>query len=170
MILVALGANLAGPAGPPRAQLEAALAAFPRHGIHVAARSAWWTSPAWPDPSDPSFVNGVVAVETKLDPVTLLAALHAIERSLGRVRGVPNAPRPIDLDLIDFGGLVHGGNPPPELPHPRLASRAFVLRPLAEIAPNWRHPVSGASVDDLLESLPAGADAERLRQMQGDSP
>jgi len=170
MILVALGANLAGPAGPPRAQLEAALAAFPRHGIHVGARSTWWISPAWPDPSDPPFVNGVVAVETALDPVSLLTALHAIERSLGRVRGAPNAPRPIDLDLVDFNGLVRSGSAPPELPHPRLANRAFVLRPLAEIAPNWRDPISGASVTDLLAKLPAGSDAEKLAPMRGLRP
>ncbi len=170
MILVALGANLAGPAGPPRAQLEAALATFARHGIHVAARSNWWLSPAWPDPGDPPFVNGVVAVETALDPVALLAALHVIERSLGRVRGALNAPRSIDLDLVDCNGLVRSGNPPPELPHPRLASRAFVLRPLAEIAPKWRHPVSGASVAELLASLPAGSDAERFDQMRDHSP
>ncbi len=162
MILIALGANLAGPAGPPRAQLDAALAAFASHGIHVAARSHWWRSPAWPDPDDPPFVNGVVAVHTALDPAALLAALHAIERSLGRSRGLANAPRSIDLDLIDYDGILRPAGAPPELPHPRLARRGFVLRPLAEIAPNWRHPRSGASVDDLLAVLPPGTDAERL--------
>ncbi len=162
MILVALGANLAGPAGPPRAQLEAAIAAMASHGIHVTARSSWWRTPAWPDPADPPFVNGVIAVRTRLGPAALLAALHAIEGSLGRVRKLPNAPRPIDLDLLDFDGLRRQGGPPPELPHPRLASRAFVLRPLAEIAPDWRHPIGGASVAALLAELPSADDAKPL--------
>ena len=162
MILVALGANLAGPAGSPRAQLEAALAAFASRGIAILARSSWWRSPAWPDRGDPPFVNGVVAVRTVLDPEALLRALHDIERALGRERGRANAPRSIDLDLLDFEGILRQGGSPPELPHPRLAGRAFVLHPLAEIAPGWRHPVTGLSVSALLAGLPPGADASRL--------
>ncbi len=161
MILIALGANLAGPAGDPRAQVLAALDRLAGEGVRVAARSRLWRSPAWPDPRDPGFVNAVARVETSLDPAALLAVLHRIEVALGRVRGRPNAPRAIDLDLLDHDGVVRAG-PPPVLPHPRLAERVFVLRPLAEVAPGWRHPVDGRSVDQLIAALPPGAEAEPL--------
>jgi 2-amino-4-hydroxy-6-hydroxymethyldihydropteridine diphosphokinase len=154
MIVIALGANLSGPAGPPLAQCEAALERMRAAGIAVAARSPWYESTPWPPSDQPRFVNGVVAVRTGLPPVELLATLHEIERALGRVRGVPNAARTLDLDLIDYDGLVRGGPEPPVLPHPRLAERDFVLRPLADIAPAWRHPVTGLAVGELLARLP----------------
>ena len=161
MILIGLGANLAGPAGDPRAQVLAALAALPGEGIRVARRSRLWRSPAWPDPRDPAFVNAVVRVESALDPAALLAALHRVEAALGRVRGAPNAPRAIDLDLLDLDGLVRA-SPPPVLPHPRLAERGFVLRPLAELAPGWRHPADGRAISDLLAALPSHDGVEPL--------
>ena len=161
MILVALGANLAGPAGDPQAQVLAALAALAGEGIRVRQRSRLWRSPSWPDPRAPAFVNAVARVETALDPAGLLAALHRIEGRLGRVRGPANAPRAIDLDLLDHDAIVRAA-PPPVLPHPRLASRAFVLRPLAEVAPAWRHPVDGRSVGQLIAALPPGAVAEAI--------
>lgn len=161
--LVALGANLAGPAGPPRAQLEAALEALEARGIPVVARSRFWRSPAWPDPADPAFVNAVAIVATDLGPAALMAVLHEVEAGLGRRRGAPNAPRTIDLDLVDHGGMVSdGGDGGPILPHPRLAARAFVLRPLADVAPGWHDPRSGRSLDELLAWLPADAIAEPL--------
>lgn len=116
-----------------------------------------------PAPEQPWYVNGVAIVETRLDPAALLAMLHGIEAEFGRVRaaGTMNAARPLDLDIIDYDALVRSA-PPPILPHPRLSGRAFVLRPLAEIAPEWRHPESGRSVKDLLAALPADAVAEPL--------
>lgn len=162
MILVALGANLPGPAGTPRAQLEAALAELARRGVRVLRASRFWRTPAWPDPSDPPFVNAVAEIATDLPPARLLALLHAIEAGLGRRRDRPNAPRPIDLDLIDHDGLVSRDAVAPVLPHPRLAERAFVLLPLADVAPDWRHPVSGLGVRALIAALPPGAVAEPL--------
>ncbi len=150
-IFIALGANLPGPAGPPRATLEAALARLAAAGVGVVRCSRWYRSPAWPDPADPEFVNAVAEVETGLSPEALLALLHEIEAALGRRRAAPNAPRAIDLDLLDYLGAVQAG--PPALPHPRLHRRAFVLLPLAEIAPGWRHPVSRRSVGDLIAAL-----------------
>lgn len=166
MIVIAVGANLPGPAGSPRDNCEAALVALDAGGVIVRARSRWYRSPPWaPGQTAPQpwYVNGVVAVETTLDPVALLSTLHAIEARFGRVRTpeAVNAPRPLDLDLIDYHGLVRD-EAPPILPHPRVESRAFVLRPLAEIAPNWRHPKSGRSVKDLLDTLPPDAVAEPL--------
>jgi 2-amino-4-hydroxy-6-hydroxymethyldihydropteridine diphosphokinase len=172
MIVIAIGANLPGPAGSPLQNCEAALAALAAAGVAVRRRSRWYRSPPWaprprageaPPPEQPWYVNGVAVVETALDPAALLAALHAIEDRFGRVRMnvPPNAARPLDLDLIDYDGQVRDGEPP-VLPHPRLDGRAFVLRPLAEIAPNWRHPKSGRSVKDLLDALPPDAIAEPL--------
>jgi len=164
MILVALGANLAGPAGAPAAQLAAALDAIDAAIGRVAACSRFYDSPAWPDPREPRYVNAVAAIESALDPAALLARLLALETRLGRARtqeARPNAARAIDLDLVDYDGLVRAG-PPPVLPHPRMHRRGFVLQPLAGVAPGWRHPVSGASVEDLIAALPPDARASPL--------
>lgn len=156
MILVGVGANLPGPDGSmPRATCEAAAAtlqALP--GLRLACLSGWWESaPVPPMPGAPWFVNGVARLEGGIDPATLLAALHGIEAAHHRQRPYPNAPRTLDLDLLDCNGTV-SDTPALRLPHPRLASRAFVLRPLAEVAPEWRHPVTGAGLPELLAALP----------------
>ena len=159
-VYIALGANIPGPAGPPRATLEAALARLEAAGVHVARHSRWYRSPAWPDPADPEFVNAVAEVETALPPAALMALLHQIEAALGRARSAPNAPRALDLDLLDYRGTVEAG--PPVLPHPRLHRRAFVLLPLAEIAPGWRHPVSRRAVAELIAALESETAAKPL--------
>ena len=160
MIYVALGANMPSAAGPPTATLRRALAAMPKQGIEVLTVSAFYRSPAWPDPTDPPFVNAVAAVKTRLLPGELLKALLAIEKLFGRVRKRPNEPRTLDLDLIDFGGLVSDAEQL-MLPHPRMHERAFVLRPLADIAPTWRHPDTGEAVLALLGNV-GEAGLERL--------
>jgi 2-amino-4-hydroxy-6-hydroxymethyldihydropteridine diphosphokinase len=164
MILVALGANLPHERwGSPRATCEAALQALERAGMRVVARSRWYRSLPQPPAAQPEFVNAVVALETELAPAALLAALHAIEVSFGRRRGAANAARTIDLDLIAYHDRVSdGADGGPVLPHPRLGERAFVLRPLADVAPDWRHPASGRSVAAFLAALPPGAEAAAL--------
>ncbi|MBR0672727.1 2-amino-4-hydroxy-6-hydroxymethyldihydropteridine diphosphokinase [Neoroseomonas soli] len=153
--LVAIGANLprAGGGGPIetcRWALER-LGAIPR--MRVAAVSSWWESaPIPPDPNSPPFVNGVALLEGETTPEALLAALHAIEDEAGRQRPYPNAPRVLDLDLIDLGGRVREA-PGPVLPHPRAHLRAFVLKPLAEVAPGWVHPVLKAPVAALVADV-----------------
>ena len=159
MILIALGANLPSPAGAPQETLEAALCELAARGITIEMQSGFYRSPAWPDPADPPFVNAVAAVRTGLAPGPLLDVLHEVERQFGRVRGVPNSPRTLDLDLIDYDGRIQQG--PPILPHPRSETRAFVLVPLREVAPDWRHPVSGRSVSELIAAL-SGAEIARL--------
>src|SRR5215831_10521029 len=155
-ILIGLGANLPSPEhGPPVATLKAALAALAGRGLRIRARSRWWESAPVPISDQPWYVNGVVEIETALAPTALLAVLHEVEAGFGRLRSVPNAPRILDLDLLAYGTLVREGPEPPLLPHPRMADRAFVLYPLREIEPGWRHPATGVGVDELIARLPA---------------
>ncbi|MDE2464726.1 MAG: 2-amino-4-hydroxy-6-hydroxymethyldihydropteridine diphosphokinase [Alphaproteobacteria bacterium] len=152
MILIALGANLPFAAAPPEQTLRTSLKLLSDNGAKVTSVSRFFVTPAWPDPSEPAYVNAVVMVTTALAPVALMGLMHDIETRLGRVRSKRNAARCLDLDLIDYAGLVDAG--PPILPHPRMESRGFVLVPLADIAPGWVHPVSGRSVGDLIGALP----------------
>ena len=163
MILVALGANLDHPRfGPPRQTLEAALAALQHGGVTVVARSRWFRSAPVPPSDQPWFVNGVASVETGLSPASLLALLHEIEADFGRARHRRNEARVLDLDLIAYHGRVSGPGESPVLPHPRLAERAFVVLPLADVAPDWRHPVSGLSAAKLAGALDPTDTAEPL--------
>ena len=151
MILIALGANLASAAGSPEETLQAALASLDAKGITVERQSGFYASEAWPNPADPPFVNAVASVRTKLSPTELLHTLHDVEAQFGRKRGTKNAPRTLDLDLLDYDHRIEHDDP--ELPHPRMQERAFVLVPLRDVAPDWRHPESGRSVDELIAAL-----------------
>lgn len=154
---MALGCNLPGAYTSREALLEAALEALVSEGFTVAKRSSWWTSAAWPDPAAPAYLNGVAVVETSLDPDETLAALHRVEARFGRARGERNAPRTLDLDLIAHGRSVISDGL--FVPHPRAHERLFVMGPLAEIAPDWRHPVSGATAARLADAASVGRDA-----------
>jgi len=151
MIVIALGANLSSPVGAPRETLTAALGELARCGVEIVAVSPFYESEAWPHPTDPPFVNAVAIVKTELSPSALMAALHETETSFGRKRSTPNAPRSLDLDLIDYDARVEQG--PPVLPHPRMEKRAFVLVPLSKVAPGWRHSVSGKTVETMISEL-----------------
>lgn len=156
-VLIGLGANLPSPKhGPPVSTLEAALVALAARGIEIRGRSRWWESAPLPASDQPWYVNGVAEIGTILGPEALLAALLEIEVEFGRVRSVPNAPRLLDLDLLAYGDIVRKGPIPPLLPHPRLAERGFVLRPLAELKAAWRHPQTGLSLPQMIAELPPG--------------
>lgn len=152
MIYIALGANIPSPVGPPEATLRRALEACPARGIRVVAVSPFYRSPAWPNADQPVFVNAVAEVRTKLMPGALMRELLAIEKAFGRVRKTKWEARSLDLDLIDYGGLVTDAEHL-MLPHPWMHERAFVLRPLADVAPGWRHPDTGLGVSRLLEMV-----------------
>ncbi len=160
-MIVALGSNLPGDYPDAAALLEAALEAFPAHGLTVVARSGWWCSAAWPDPAMPAYTNGVVIVETGLGVGEALAALHAIEADFGRLRYEANAARTLDLDLIAHGRTVTGEGAV-QVPHPRAHERRFVMGPLADVAPHWKHPVSGGTAADLAISATVGKDAHPI--------
>lgn len=167
-LYIGLGANLPHPQfGLPQATLEHVLTLLPTFGIRVLRRSRWYESAPVPISDQPWFVNGVVRAETDLAPKEVLAALHGIEAQLGRARGVPNAARAVDLDILAIGNIVLDGPEPPIVPHPRLQGRAFVLLPLAEIAPDWRHPMTGAAISDLIAGLPRDQVTRPLRDSPG---
>ena len=161
-ILIGLGANLGSRrSGAPQRTLAAALAALAAAGVVIIARSGWYRSAPVPASGQPWFVNAVASVDTARGARGLLALMQAVERRLGRVQGVCNAPRVVDLDLLDYRGKQIR-SPDLILPHPRLHQRRFVLEPLAEIAPLWRHRVFGLTAPELLARLGDEQSVERF--------
>lgn len=163
MIIIGLGANLSTKRfGAPVESCAAALRAIEAAGVRVIRRSRWYRSAPVPPSDQPWFVNGVAEVRTDFSPAALLEVLHGIERDFGRIRRRRNEARPLDLDLLVYRDVVSAPGEVPVLPHPRLAERAFVLCPLAELAPGWRHPVSGLAIEELIGRLPPDQSAEPL--------
>jgi 2-amino-4-hydroxy-6-hydroxymethyldihydropteridine diphosphokinase len=158
-ILVGLGSNVKGPWGTPAETIEEALRCFSRHGLAVTARSTVISSAPYGDIDQPVFANAVAAITTVLPPEALLRRLHSIEAEAGRKRGQRWGPRTLDLDLLTYGELTapgpgrenwrRGRRHPLALPHPEIAWRAFVLEPIAEIAPFWHHPVTGLTAAQM---------------------
>jgi 2-amino-4-hydroxy-6-hydroxymethyldihydropteridine diphosphokinase len=158
---IGLGANMPSVAGPPEATLAAAVKRMDALG-RITARSSLYSTAPVGFADQPRFVNGVVALETALQPRALLDALMKIEQECGRDRsqGIPNGPRVLDLDILLVGD-VYLNEPGLEIPHPRLAERAFVLVPLNEIAPAARDPRTGTTVAQWLQQLfPVLSDAD----------
>lgn len=167
---IGMGGNLASWAGQPEATLAAAALRLEALGRVVCRSSLYSTEPVG-FAAQPRFVNAVVALETELEPIELLRSLLAIEKEFGRDRavGIRNGPRTLDLDILLFGNL-EVSEPGLEIPHPRLAERAFVLIPLNEIAPDAVVPQAG-NVAQLLENLLQGAqtEADAVVRVQSDA-
>jgi len=167
-LYIGLGANLAHPGfGPPKTTLEHVLTLLPARGLRVLARSPWYESAPVPASDQPWYVNGVVRTAAALSPQEVLAGLHAIEAELGRQRVERNEARLIDLDILSFGNMVLKGPTPPIVPHPRMAERAFVLLPLADLAPDWRHPETRERISSLIARLPRDQITRPLQETPG---
>lgn len=155
MILIAVGANLPGMGGKTALQsCEAAVAAVRAlPGMTFVALSTWYRTAPVPKMDQPDYCNGVIRLEGATDPADLLDTCMSLEARFLRVREQANSPRTLDLDLIDVNGIVRA-SPDPILPHPRAHLRGFVLRPIMDVAPGWRHPVMRQGVSTLLSDLP----------------
>jgi len=179
--LIALGGNLPSDAGDPAQSLLAAIENMAAEGLRVCAISRFFRTPSFPDRTAPDYVNAAACVLSDLSPVAMLAVLHRIEHRFGRIREQRWGMRTLDLDMLAIGQTILPDRPtfeawlglptsrqiravPDQLivPHPRLQDRAFVLVPMADIAPEWTHPVLNLSVPDLCARLPR-ADVAAVR-------
>ena len=171
--LVAAGANLPSEAGYPELTIHKALEMLEKYGHTVDLVSNYYRTPCFPVGAGPDFMNVAARIVTLSDPAALLSDLHLVEKSFGRKRIARWSARTLDLDLLavddtivpDATTFVHWRDLSPEmqqvqgpdqliLPHPRIQDRAFVLIPLADIAPDWRHPVLRKTVAEMLKDLP----------------
>ncbi|WP_170398739.1 2-amino-4-hydroxy-6-hydroxymethyldihydropteridine diphosphokinase [Ruegeria arenilitoris] len=171
--VIALGANLNLRSSGPKVTLQRAIDAILRQGVVIRAVSRFFETPCFPAGAGPDYVNAAALIETEKTPAEVLQLLHEVEHEFGRERVQRWGMRTLDLDLVCYDDLIlpdpaeydHWLNLPPEaqkqqapeqliLPHPRLQDRAFVLVPMADIAPDWRHPVLGRTVIEMVASLP----------------
>lgn len=177
--LIALGGNISGDHGGPEQAIPAAISALVAVGVTVAAQSRLYNTPCFPAGAGPDYVNAAVSVRTTLGPQALLDLLHQIEARFGRARTQRWGMRTLDLDLVAFDDVVLPDQATQDqwrhldpmkqrevapdqliLPHPRLQERAFVLVPLADVAPDWRHPLLGKTVQQMCADLPPEAREE----------
>jgi 2-amino-4-hydroxy-6-hydroxymethyldihydropteridine diphosphokinase len=152
MILIALGSNISGPWGTPQQSVQQALQALDSDGLKLVEASRLLLTAPFGKPNQPPFVNAVARIETHLPPMALLQKLHAIERKAGRRRTTRWGPRTLDLDIIDYHGLVRSTGKL-VLPHPGIAERIFVVKPISELAVKWHHPTSHLSAKSMLRNL-----------------
>ena len=152
MILIALGSNISGPWGTPQQSVQHALQVLNTDGLKLVEASRLLLTAPFGKPDQPPFVNAVACIETHLPPFALLQKLHAIERLAGRRRAVRWGPRTLDLDIIDYHGLIRSCGKL-ILPHPGIAERIFVLKPIAELTKQWRHPACHLSAQGMLRKL-----------------
>ncbi|MBZ0216392.1 MAG: 2-amino-4-hydroxy-6-hydroxymethyldihydropteridine diphosphokinase [Fimbriimonadaceae bacterium] len=175
MILIAFGANLTGPFGSPTDTIRVAARFLTAERIYLQNVSSLYLTPPFGPGRQPPYVNGVGVVKTELAPSVLLNALHRIEFRCGRRRSVKWGPRTLDIDLLAYNRMVSGAGSfgarhegiPLLLPHPEMANRAFVMRPLVELAPHWVHPAIGLSAVKLWHRLAPSREAREIRKICG---
>jgi 2-amino-4-hydroxy-6-hydroxymethyldihydropteridine diphosphokinase len=174
--LVGLGANCPGPWGKPADTITRALEEIARAGATVEAVSAFYETAAVGRAGQPAYVNAVALIDTHLPPEALLRLLKRIERAAGRRGGSPWGPRTLDIDILDHKGRIahwrdrrprfaRAGARPLILPHPWIEARPFVLRPLLDVAPDWRHPVTKQSAQALWRAAARDREGQVLRKL-----
>lgn len=182
-VLVALGANMPSDVGSPEKTLLHAIDVLADSRLSVIEISPFYMTPCFPAGVGPDYVNAAAVLSGMESPKEMLTVLHDVEATLGRTRETRWGQRTLDLDLVGFGDMILPDlatyrdwhdlalsdqikRTPDQLilPHPRMQDRAFVLIPLADIAPDWIHPVSGLSVRQMLDALPE-ADKSEVRRL-----
>ena len=170
-VYIGLGSNLAHGKIQSNTLLRCAIGELEVGGDKIVATSSLWVSDAWPKQTNaPKFINAVCQVQPFCsDPARLLKRLHTIEAEFGRNRDelYQWAERTLDLDLLDYNGLISRNNSFPTLPHPRIAVRDFVLRPLLEVSANWVHPITRKSGQELLFELEKNGNTNNCVLFQG---
>ena len=163
MIYVGIGSNLTSKRClSPYHTVLSAVEHFPKFGLKVCKQSNWYKSAPVPISKQPWFVNGVVKISSNQGAKSLLNVLHSIEDLFGRQRSDLNSSRTLDLDLLDYKGMIIDDCPELILPHPRMEKRAFVLLPLRDICPDWRSPLTGQNIPDLITWLPADQEIKKI--------
>ena len=159
MILIGLGSNIAGPWGQPRSTVERALKGLNQFPLRLVKSSRLLATKPFGNSHQPDFINAVAMIDTALSPIALLSRLHQIEKQAGRKRGRRWGPRTLDLDILDYKGLIvepqGRGRAALRLPHEGIPARDFVLLPLAEIAPHWKHPILHKAAKEMIHK-PSG--------------
>ncbi len=159
MILIGLGSNMTGPWGNPRDCVGRALAALDKQPLKLLKASTLIETTPFGHQDQASYINAVARIETRLRPLDLLQVLRTIERTAGRERRERWGERTLDLDILDYNDVVmeagaeQSADAELVLPHPAIAEREFVLAPIAEIAPRWKHPVTGLTAKAMLAAL-----------------
>ena len=156
MIILSLGSNLSSKFGNRFDNLNFALSSLESFGILIEKKSSFYETPSYPDKRKPKFINIVISVKTDLLPLNLLSVLLDIEKKLERSRNKKNDPRTCDIDIIDYNREILNlkyDNTDLQIPHNQLALRNFVLFPLQEILPNWKHPKTNEFVSALIKKL-----------------
>ena len=156
MILLGLGSNLSSSFGDRFQNIDLAISFFESYGIKILKKSSYYETPSYPNKENPKFINIVVKVETHLPPIDLASVLIFIEEKLQRKRNKKNDPRTCDIDIIDYNGQIMTfkyNNLDFTVPHKELIHRNFILLPIQEIHPEWRHPKTKELITILVEKL-----------------
>ena len=156
MTILALGSNLSSNFGNRFQNIDIAISYLESYSIKVKKKSSFYETPSYPDNSKPKFINIIVIVETHLNPVDLMSVLIFVEEKLERKRNKKNDPRTCDIDIIDYNGQVLNflyNNKDFNLPHKKINFRNFVLFPLQEIFPEWKHPKTNEKIEYIIHKL-----------------
>ncbi len=156
MIFLGIGSNLSSSYGDRFYNIDLSISYLESYGILLVKKSSYYETPSYPDISKPRFINVVISVKTNLPPVDLMSVLIFIERKLERERKEKNDPRTCDIDILDYKGQIITSEYEDNeftIPHKKLSFRNFVLYPLKEISPKWKHPETNEFIDDLIDKL-----------------